>query len=294
MRYLPLVAALLLASCEQQAPTAPVVVFAAGEAGGRLAEVLEEVSTETGLTLDVRWGDSGDLTELLITKTGEPADILITDSVADIWLAADRGALRPIQSDAFDAQSASLSDPDRFWTAVGLSFHAIYHGPEVRPLTARLDDLAMPEFAGRVCLSSARLGINRSLIAYLIEEYDARTAERLVRLWVRNLARPPFATQEALIEAVRDGQCDYAIGGSTAEVEGVVPFLVEQYTVDIEAIGIGRHARNADAAQAAVDWLLRNRAVEFKSSDGRYPPAVHIAGYRDEEARLLAERAGYR
>ncbi len=294
MRYGPFAALLLLASCENPAPPAPVVVFAAGTEGGRLADVLVAASAETGLALDIRWGDSGELTERLVAKTGEPADLLVTDNVADIWHAADRGALRPIQSDAFEAQQDFLRDAERLWAAIGVSFHAIYHGPGVRPVTAGLDDLATPQFKGRVCLSSARLGINRSLISYLIEERGPRTAERLVRLWVRNLARPPFATQQALIEAVRGGECDYGVGGRGEDADGVVAFGIDPHFIDIEAVGIGRHARNADAAQAMVDWLLRHRVIEFRSMDERYPPAVHIAGYRDEEARLLAERAGYR
>lgn len=275
-------------------PPEPVVVFAAGDERGRLADLLEEVSARTGLILDVRWGDSGEIVAALVARTGEPADLVITDNVADIWLAANRGALRPIQSAALDAQHDFLSDPDEFWVALDVSFHVIYHGPGVRPVTARLEDLAMSGYAGRVCLSSATLGINRSLISYLIDERGEKAAERLVRLWVRNLARPPFATQAALLEALRDGQCDYGLGGSAENADGVVAFPVEQNSVDVEAVGIGRHARNPEAAQATVDWLLRNRIVEFRSEDLRAPPALSIAGYRDEEARLLAERVGYR
>ena len=285
---------LLLAGCDNHVPATPVVVFATGEPGGPLADVLDEVAAATGLELEVRWGDSGELTDTLIAKTGGPADILITDNVADIWLAADRGALRPIQSAALDAQPGFLRDPERSWAAINVSFHAIYHAPGVRPVTNRLDDLAAPEFAGRVCLSSARLGINRALISYLIDERGLKPAERLVRLWVRNLARPPFATQEALLEAVRDGVCGYAIGGWTGNAPGVVAFPVEPHSIDIEAVGIGRHAQNAAAAQQMVDWLLENFAIDVKSQDERHPAPVHIAGYRDEEARLLAERAGYR
>lgn len=289
MRVLALVAALLLASCDKQVPVSPVLVFAAGQDRGHIANVLEEVATGTGYALDIRWGDSGEILEMLGRKRLEPADIVITDSVADIWRAAERGALRPIQSRAFDAQQDLLSDPDRFWMAISVSFHAIFHGPGVRPVTVRLDDLA-----GRVCLSSARLGVNRSLISFLIEERGEKAAERLVRLWVRNLARPPFATQTRLLDAVRDGHCDYGLGGSAGEVEGVTPYLVDQYSIDIEAAGIGRHARNPDAAQAIVDWLLRNRPIDLRSKVPPHPGAVYVAGYRDEEARLLAERAGYR
>ena len=246
------------------------------------------------MAVEIRWGDSGELTSQLIANTGEPADILITDNVADIWRAADRGALRPLLSDAVAAHADFLKDPDGFWAAVDVSFHAIYHASGARPRTVRLDDLATPGFTGRICLSTARIGSNRSLISFLIQERGVKDAERLFRLLVRNLARPPFASHAAMLEAVREGECDYAIGIWRRTPEGVTPLSLAPPTVDIDAIGVGRHARNADAAQAVVDWLLENRFVGIRRKIERYPPAVYTAGYHDEEARLLAERAGYR
>ena len=159
-----------------------------------------------------------------------------------------------------------------------------------------MHDLGNPGYAGRICISSSQHPANRSLIAYLIEAEGVREAERLVRRWVRNLAQPPFASEKKLLEAVRVGDCEYGIAswGGSGLAAGMTAFVSQPQTLDVTAIGINRHAARAGAAQQLVDWLLRKWAMRFQRADDYSPPPVHIAGRRDEEARLLAERAGYR
>jgi iron(III) transport system substrate-binding protein len=166
----------------------------------------------------------------------------------------------------------------------------------VQPVVASVHDLGNAGFAGRICVSSSRLPANRALIAYLIEAEGVRETERLVRRWVRNLAQPPFDSEEELLEAVRDGTCDYGIAsvGGSRTATGATPSLSQPQTLDITAIGVNRHAVQAEGAQRLVDWLLRERAMRFQRTDGYSPPPVSVAGWRDEEVRLLVERAGYR
>ena len=118
-----------------------------------------------------------------------------------------------------------------------------------------------------------------------------RDAERRIRRDVRALGIEPFATQEDLVVALRSGRCKVGlVSNVSADDLSVVPaFAYDAATVD--AVGVGRHSRYPESAQLFVDWLIRERPVEVPES---LTIPVSIAGYRDEEARLLAERAGYR
>jgi len=271
-------------------------VLASVEVEDQLAEYFADFTDETGVPVVVTWGNSAAQADRLIEKSGEPADVIVTDNVAAIWRAADHGALRPIASASLDAQPDYLRDPDAYWGALDVRFHAIFHHDNTRPLVSSVQDLGEPRFAGKVCLTSSSLPPNRALISYLAEAQGVREAERLVRRWVRNLAHPPFLSERELLEAVRDGTCAYGIGswGARGKVPGVVPLLSEPRTADITAIGVNRHAAHAEAAQRLVDWLLRERAMRVQSAGEYVPAPVRIAGWRDEEARLLADRAGYR
>lgn len=287
-----LICALVLVSCDKSPPQRPVVVFATGEDGDSLSILFEKFTDDTDIPVTIVWGSSAENANKLIGNIGGPADVLITDNVADIWRAADRGALRPILSEAFDSLHAALKDPDRAWATFDVQFQVISNAHGAKPLIGRLEGLGNPEFSGRVCLSSSNLSINRSLITYLIEEKGVKEAERLVRRWVRNLAASPFATEAELAAALQSGQCDYGITSWPNDFEGVTAYGVEMRYIDANGAGVGRHAGNPEAAQKLLGWLLTNRRMEF-GGDAE-PVFAGIAGWRDEEARLLAERAGYR
>ena len=217
MKRLLVAALLLVAACGTGSPPPPIQLIASFAVEDLLAGQVEAFTRETGIPVDISWGDSTEHADRLISKSGEPVDVIVTNNAADIWRAADRGALRPIESTALDAQPPYLRDPDDYWGALGIRFHAIYHRNDAGPVVASLHDLGNPGYAGRICISSSQHPANRSLIAYLIEAEGVREAERLVRRWVRNLAQPPFASEKKLLEAVRVGDCEYGIaswGGS--------------------------------------------------------------------------------
>jgi len=293
MRNLLAFAALLLASCDNEPPPSPVIVFVAGEES-QLAESFAGFTSATGIPVDARSGDSAKLVDALIHKTGDPADVLISNDLGDVWRATESGALRPIQSTVFESQQAFLKDPDRYWAALKARSIAIFHHNEVRPLTFDVGALGRPTFAGKVCLSSSDLPISRALITFLIEDRGVREAERLVRRWVRNLAKPPVESEAQLLEAIATGECEYGIASFPNKIEGATAFLVEPHLISITAVGIGRHARNPEGAQQLVDWLVSDNAAVFRSESEFMPRPAYVAGFRDEEARLLAERAGYR
>jgi len=227
----------------------------------------------------------------LIENTGVPVDVLITDNVADIWRAADRGALRPIQSATLPALHPSLKDPDGMWAAVDMRLHTISHGKDVEPRASSYDDLGTPGFQGRVCLSSSSLPVNRSLIANLIQERGIKETERLVRRWVKNLARPPYPGDRELLDAIREGHCAYGISGLSGSLFGLSDVTPEPRSFDVTAVGVGRHAGQPEPAHILVDWLLQYRLTGVARDADL--PAGGIAGFRDEEVRLLTERAGY-
>ena len=284
---------LAISACESEPPKPAIFVYASGGDGSELEQIFDDFTAATNIPVTPVWGDSTSNTDQLIGNANDPVDVLITSNVADIWRAADEGVLRPISSALFDSADPLLKDADGFWVAIDMRFHAIAMRKEkVRPLVASYEQLASPELRGRVCLSSSKLHVNRSLIAMLIDDRGVKKAERLVRSWILNLATSPFKSQEELIEAIRDGACDYGITSWMPEFDEVAYFLPEGGYLDIDAVGVTRHARQSNSAQNFVEWLLKNKSLRVKSEFDRRP--VGIAGWHDEEARLLAERAVYR
>jgi iron(III) transport system substrate-binding protein len=292
MRRLALLLTALLFGCNSsEPPPRPLVVYAAVEDGERLETMLEEFTLATGIPVDIRAGTATAHVDAMIAKTGAPADVLIADDVVEIWRAADRGALRPIASAAIGEHHVSLRDPDALWFVNEIRPLAVARAGDVAPWLVSFDELGGPSFAGRLCLSSPTLVNNRVLLANLIERNGVREAERLVRRWIRNLAQPPYADEASLREAIRSGNCDYGIVSNPHTVFGNWDKAPPQ-AYGATALGVGRHAASPAGAQALADWVLRNASLRIPSYEAL--PHAGIAGWRDEEVRLLAERAGYR
>ena len=285
---------LWMTACDSGPEPDPVVIYTSAEQEIRLAELLSRFSDETRIAVKVIVGDSNALTDNVINNRGTPtADVLLTSNVADIWRAADRGALRPLTGTAVGDVPPLIRDPDRLWAALEVRYAIIGVSPDAEHAgPGSYADLAKSDFRGSVCLSSAALPVNRSLVAMLAEDLGVKPAERIVRAWVRNLGAEPFATEGELLDALRSGVCTYAVFSSSIDSEGLSTIRPEPLYLDIDGIGVARHAHNPESAQALVDWLLREIPLRVPElSNGKN---IGVAGWRDEDARLLAERAGYR
>ncbi len=290
-----LLCAALLAACDKtpnEVMVPPVVVYAYGDESTGLAEKLAAFTDQTGTPVQIVHGDSHALTDDVIADRGSPkADVLLTSNAADIWRAADEGGLRLIQSPALADVPVKGRDLDGLWVAFERYSAVIGKAERVEKQLVSYSGLGRPDIGQEVCLSSSTLPINRAVIAQLIEEKGVKPAERIVRRWVRNQKLPPFATEAELVAAIGDGTCGYGIFSSDVEAPGV--WVAEPWPKyhDFRGLGIARHSQNAAAAQALVDWVIVTFPLDLADHTG---PSAGRIGWLDEDARLLAERAGYR
>ena len=111
MRTLPALAlGLVLAACGAGEPPAAVVVYVPAS----LEQALQERLAGSPFDIKLVTGEGGTLTNRVIDKRDVPrADVLVTSNAHDIWRAAERGALRPIESADLGALPAGVRDPDR-------------------------------------------------------------------------------------------------------------------------------------------------------------------------------------
>ncbi len=320
---------LLLAVACQEAPEGdtapaerhePVVVYASYDNEDYLPGLFELFTASTGIPVTVRHRREEQIVaETIGNSASPPADVLLTRSVHGIWLAADEGALRPLQSEVA-AQSVAewLRDPDGYWVATGY----VPVGIVVDPGRADADaisgygDLGRAEFKSKLCLAAPWNAVNRNLLANLIATHGTREAEMIVRGWTANMALPAFGSERDLLEAISAGRCALGIVSEFAiatHVSTTLRFVrPEPAYVVAEAAGIGRHARHPANAQILLDWLVGEEAQrEHAKISGFYPSNTEVAGRGsqsvttfdrnagvagafDTDAINLAERAGWR
>lgn len=309
----------------------PVVVYSARNEQ-LIKPLFDRFTAETGIPVRFTTADAAVLIERLAAEgANSPADMLMTVDAGELWNAANRGLLRPTRSKILEANiPASLRDPGNRW--VGLSQRArtiVYHPGRVDPSKlGSYEELADPIWKGRLCLRSSKKVYNQSLVAMMIKTRGETATEKTLRAWVANLAAPPFANDNQVMEAIAAGQCDVGIVntyylGRMLQKQPDFPvkvFWANQRTdgthVNVSGAGITRHARNPAGAQKLLEWLSAGEAQRlFAGSNMEYPvnPAIEIdplvrswgrftpsriniveAGRRQATAVRVMDRAGWR
>ncbi len=260
-----------------------------------------------------------------------PADMLITVDAGNLWSAARKGVLSPVDSPVLEKNVPEhLRDPENRW--FGLSLRArtiVYNTDLVDPAKlSTYEALGDPAWKGKLLLRTSKKVYNQSLVAALIAEHGEEKTEEIVRSWVANLAAPPFSSDTKVIEAVEAGVGGmgvvntYYFGRYKAKNPDV-PLAVfwpnQESTgvhVNVSGAGIVRHAPHREAAVAFLEWLSSAEAQNmFADANKEYPvnPAVEpspevaawgdfkadsvnvaVFGEKQVDAIQLMDRAGYK
>ena len=297
-----------------------------------LKPLLDRYSKETGTEIRLMTANEGALLARLNAEgASTPADVLITVDAGNLWLAAQQGQLRALNSPILQKNiPAHLRDPDNQW--FGLSVRArtiVYSKSAVRPAElSSYEDLAQPKWKGKLCLRTSKKVYNQSLIAMMITEIGEAKTEEIVRGWVANLATTPFPDDTSLLKAIAAGQCQVGIVntyylGRLLVKEPDLPvglFWANQSGsgthVNVSGAGITKHAKNPAGAQKLIEYLSMEAAQSFYVDEDLEFPAnpkvkpnsiikdwgsfkpnllnVAKAGELQATATKLMDRAGYK
>lgn len=325
--------ALTLAACSDSRSGDEIVVYTS-RADHLVKPVFDAYSAETGTRIRyITDNEAALITRLQAEGANSPADMLITVDAGNLWLAADRDLLQPVQdSDLENAVPAHLRDSEGRW--FGLTVRArtlVYSTERLDPAElSTYEALADEAWADRLCLRTSKKVYNQSLVATMIERLGEAQAEEVVRGWIGNLATDVFANDNAVMEAIVAGQCDVGIVntyyfGRLLRDRPDLPirlFWANQgdgesgVHVNISGAGLTRHAPNREAALDLLRWMAQPQAqslladlnLEYPVNPDVAPDEavaawgsfraddlnVEIAGRRQVEAVKLMDRAGYR
>jgi iron(III) transport system substrate-binding protein len=152
------------------------------------------------------------------------------------------------------------------------------------------EDLAKPEWKGRVCARSGSHIYNLSLLSSMIATIGEDKAEAWARGVKENLARPPQGGDTDQIKAVVAGQCDVAISNSyyyvrilnsdkaedkaiAAKTQVVFPNQGNRGThVNVSGGGLVKNAPNKESAIKFLEYLASDSAqIYFANGNNEWP-----------------------
>ncbi len=243
------------------------LVVYSGRSKELINPILKRFSKDTGIKIDVRYGDSGDLA-LALDEEGErtDADVFISQSPGAVSYVEGKNLLGELPARVLAKVAAEDRSPQAEW--VGLTGRVrvlVYNKDQVQAddLPDSIFDLTAPAYEGKVGIAPTNASF-QDFVTYLAGSESTARARR----WLKGMAdnnSPTYANNVAIVEAVADGD---------------IPFgLVNHYYIAQAA------AEDPDTA-AAVHFfpagdpgslLLVTAAAQLKSTD------------REAEGRKLVE-----
>ncbi|QIB36300.1 Fe(3+) ABC transporter substrate-binding protein [Ancylobacter pratisalsi] len=282
-----------LAFAPAQARAEEVVnVYTTREIG--LAKPLFDAFTEkTGIKVNSIFVKDGLAERVKAEGESSPADVLMTVDIGNLLDLVDQGITQPVRSEVLEsAVPANLRGEDGSWYALSMRARVAYVSKDrVNISSLHYEDLAKPEWKGKVCIRSGKHPYNTALIAAYIVHHGEAAAETWLTGVKDNLARKAAGGDRENARDILAGICDLGIansyyvglmrsgkGGPEQEkwaeaIHVVLPTFENGGTnVNISGASVAKNAPNPGNAVKLLEYLVSHEAQDlYAKSNFEYP-----------------------
>ena len=184
-----------------------------GRTADLIGPLLEEFAEERDVGIDVRYGDSGELAQLIDTEGDDsPADVFISQSPGAVAFLDQDERLSPLSDGILDAVEADDHAADGHW--VGLTARVrvlVYNTDEVDPATLpeSVFDLTDPQYRGLVGVAPPNGSFQDFVTAMRLDVGDDQTMAWLEAMAANEAV--PYPNNVSIVEAVGRGEIRYGL-----------------------------------------------------------------------------------
>ncbi len=319
-RFTLLAAALL---CTSAAVAAEVNLYTTREPG-LILPLLKSFTQSSGIKVNTVFVKDGLAERVAAEGKRSPADLLMTVDFGNLTDLVDAGLVQPLRSPVLEAAiPAQLRDADGRWFALSLRARLIYASKDrvdLKPF--HYEDLADPQWKGRICIRSGLHPYNTALIAAYIAHHGEAEAEKWLRAVKANLGRKAGGGDREVARDILGQLCDIGVGNSYyvgrmrsgdggpeqkqwgEAINVVLPTFKNGGThVNVSGAAIAKHAPHRAEAQKLLEYLVSDEAQKiYAQVDFEYPvkpgikadPIIDSFGVLTPDSVSLTEIAKHR
>ena len=294
-RSIALVATVLaglgLTACgSEDKPGDKSITVYSGRAEALVKPVLDDFQRATGITVNVRYGDTAAMAAQLMEE-GErsPADVFLAQDAGALGALAKKGLFAPLPDEVLQKVSTSYRAHGGEWVGVtGRSRVLVYNTAQVpaADLPKSVFELTGPKWSGKVGVAPTNGSFQAFITALRVQHGDARAQQFLADLKANGAVIRENNVQ--IVNDVADGKLavglvnHYYVFGTAKERGTTVDKLPAQLyffpdgdtgaLVNVSGVGVLRKAATDADARALVDHLLGTAAqTYFAEQTYEYP-----------------------
>lgn len=250
--------------------------------------LFRQLTEQTGITVDVRYGDSAELAaQLLEEGAGSPAQVFFAQDAGSLGAVEAAGLFAPLPEKAATAVPVGFRAPDGTWTGVTGRARAIVYDPQQVPgdqVPRAVADLTDPRWRSQVAIAPTNASFQAFVTAMRISDGDDAT-----RAWLQGMVDNDVQRYEKnglILDAVDAGQVklglinhyywyEKAAEVGEAKMRSKIAFTAPGdpgSLVNVAGAGILKPAADNKEAAAFVEWLLSPGTQQwFVTNTYEYP-----------------------
>nr|WP_018640422.1 iron ABC transporter substrate-binding protein [Parafrankia elaeagni] len=292
-----LLAVTALAACGSEDGGGESLTLYSGRNEQLIAPLLEQFTAETGIDVDVRYGNTAQMAaQLLEEGDRSPADVFLAQDAGALGAVAKKGLFAPLPAEDLSAVPEGFRSTDGVWVGVTARSRVLVYNEAAVPeaeLPASVFELTEPQWRGRLGVVPTNASFQAFVTAMTVLHGEDRAREFLAGL----AANEPQIRDSnvAVLEEVDAGRLDAGLinhyyAGELAAERGVRPDELDARLhffpggdigalVNVAGVGVLATAADDPEARAFVDYLLGPQAQRyFAERTFEYPVAAGVAG----------------
>lgn len=285
----------------EAAPTGaapPVVTIYSGRGESLVGPLLSRVEAETGVKVEVQYGDTAELVTRMITEGSEsPADLVFAQDSGHLGALAARDLLAPLPATVTGAVDPRFKHKGDRWVGTSGRLRVlVYDTSKLTPedMPRRLEDLADPRWQGRLGWAPGNGSFQAHVSALRHTWGDEKTQAWLASMSALEPTRYPknspqveaAATGEIAIGWVNHYYLHRYDGASTTAANWSFPEAGDPGNVLMLAgVGVRKGSPDAAAAETVAAWLVSEPAQRYFATETfEYPTRPGVATHPDVPA----------
>lgn len=271
--------------------------------------LLDVFTKQTGIETKVQFLKKGMVEKLSAEGKNSPADVIFTTDIGRLSAIVAKDLAQPVSSEAINANiPENFRAADNKWFGLTIRGRVIFASKErVAQNDLTYEDLAKPEWKGRICTRSGQHAYNVALFASMIANKGEDFTEQWMGKVKNNLARKPDGNDRAQAKAIFSGECDLGIGNTyyvglmqnntknpeqkewAKSIKVIFPNSNDRGThVNVSGMALAKHSPNKESAIKLMEFLASGTAQEIYAEQVyEYPvkpgakPSATVAGFGD-------------